>query len=115
MADDGFALYHWAPTARRGQINRYGLRPGSLSSDRLWKPPYICLADGPLQAWRLIGRFRPLIHEWDLWWTTSTAVAGYEVIPDDNGDVREYRVYERIFKRDLWMVGTRFNEHYRVR
>ncbi|NOQ62718.1 hypothetical protein [Mycolicibacterium fortuitum] len=109
---DDFALYHWAPTTRRRQINHYGLRPGSLSSDRLWKPPYICLADSPLLAWNLIGRYRPHIHEWDLWWTSGSAVGHYETIPFDDGEIREYRVYHRIFKRDLWMVGTRLNEHH---
>jgi hypothetical protein len=111
-SQSGFALYHWAPTSRRGQINRYGLRPGSLSSDRLWRPPFTCLADGPLAAWNLIGRYRPAIPEWDLWWTTSTAAGDFEGIPNDDGSWREYRVYHRIFKRDLWMVGTRLNEHH---
>ncbi len=109
----GFALYHWAPTSRRKQITRYGLKPGSLSSCGQWKPPYICLAHSPRQAWNLIGRFRPQIPEWDLWWTSSDVVGGYEIIPDDYGDAREYRVYHRIFKRHLWLVGTRINEHHR--
>jgi hypothetical protein len=112
MGSRSFALYHWAPSGRRGQINRYGLRPGCLSSDRLWHPPYVCLADSPSLAWGLIGRFRPQIKEWDLWHTSSGAVAPYEVIPWDDGDPREYRVYHRIFKRDLWMVGTRLNEYH---
>ena len=107
-----FALYHWAPTLRRKQINRYGLRPNSVSSDRLWKPPYVCLADSPVLAWDLIGRFRPLVETFDLWWTTGHAAMPYETIPSDDGQVREYRVYHRIFKRDLWMVGTRTNEHF---
>lgn len=110
---ENFALYHWAPKSRRGQINRFGLRPGSLSSDRLWKPPYVCLADGPKFAWQLIGRFRPEIEEWDLWHTSSALCFPYETIPCDNGDIREYRVYHRIFKRNLWMVGTRINESHR--
>ena len=109
----GFALYHWAPTSRRRQINRYGLRPGSLSSDRLWRPPYVCLADGPRAAWQLIGRYRRQIRDWDLWWTTSHAAAPMEMIPYDDGSPREYRVYQRIFKRDLWLVGTRVNEHHK--
>lgn len=109
-----FALYHWSPTARRKQIIRYGLRPGSVSSCRLWKPPYVCFADSPLRAWSLIGRFRPEIEHWDLWWTTSAAVSGYEIIPYDNNEPKEYRVYERVFKRDLWLVGSRTNEHYLV-
>ncbi len=111
---DNFALYHWAPATRRGQINRYGLRPGSRSSCGEWKPPYVCLADSPLLAWQLIGRYRPQILEWDLWWTSGAAVFPYETIPFDNGDIREYRVYHRIYKRDLWMVGSRINEHHSV-
>lgn len=111
-AQDAFALYHWAPSTRRKQINRYGLRPGSISSDRLWKPPYICFADSPRYAWQLIGRFRPMIREWDLWWTTSGAASPMEMIPCDDGRPREYRVYHRVFKRDLWLVGTRLNEYH---
>jgi hypothetical protein len=49
-----------------------------------------------------------------LWWTSSDAVGDYETIPFDNGNVREYRVYHRIFKRDLWLVGTRINEYYDI-
>ena len=111
---ENFSLYHWAPKARRGQINRFGLKPGSLSSCRQWKPPYVCLADSPSLAWGLIGRFRPQIEEWDLWWTSANACFPYEEIPWDDGSVREYRVYHRIFKRDLWMVGSRINEFYKA-
>jgi hypothetical protein len=107
-----FALYHWAPASRRKQILRYGLRPMSVSSCRQWKPPYVCLADGPRMAWDLIGRYRPFIQEWDLWWTASDLAAPMEMIPADNGDPREYRVYHRIYKRDIWFVGTRISEHY---
>lgn len=105
-------MYHWAPISRRKQIIRYGLRPGSRSSCGEWKPPYVCLADSPLLAWQLIGRYRPQIEQWDLWWTHSDAAVPYEEIPSDNGDVREYRIYHRIYKRDLWYVGTRVNEHH---
>lgn len=110
---DSFALYHWAPTERRKQITRFGLRPGSVSSCRQWKPPYICLANNPHLAWDLIGRHRPTIREWDLWWTTSDAAAPMEMLPFDDGTPKEYRVYHRIFKRDIWFVGSRLNEHYR--
>lgn len=110
---DSFALYHWAPTERRKQIIRFGLRPGSVSSCRQWKPPYICLANSPHLAWDLIGRYRPTIREWDLWWTTSDAAAPMEMLPFDDGTPKEYRVYHRIFKRDIWFVGSRLNEHYR--
>lgn len=73
---------------------------------------YVCLADGPLLAWNLIGPYCPHIRDWDLWWTNGAAVFPYETIPCDNGDTREYRVYHRVYKRDLWLVGSRVNEHY---
>lgn len=111
---DGFALYHWAPRERRKSIERRGLEPGHWSPDRLWKPPCICLANGPKMAWLLCGRYRPGIREWDLWWVSSLDLEGYEIIPSDDGEPREYRVYHRIYKRHLWMVGTRVNEHYQT-
>jgi len=58
-----------------------GLRPGSVSSCRQWKPPYVCLADSPSLAWGLIGRFRPSIRDWDLWWTTGAAVLNRKKTP----------------------------------
>ena len=104
------ALYHWAPTERRKSIIRYGLRPNMLSADRLWRAPYICLADGPWTAWQLIGRHRPHIEHWDLWWTSSDRIGEHYQRTDLP---REWRVSERIYKRDLWLVGSRINEHYR--
>jgi|SRR5690606_26451093 len=109
---NNFALYHWSPTDRRKNIIRYGLRPGSLSSCREWKPPYVCLAESPLLAWQLIGRFRPEIRDWDLWWTTGHDAAPYETLPFDNGEIKEYRCYHRVYKRHLWYVGSRVNEHF---
>ena len=73
----------------------------------------MCLADSPVLAWQLIGRYRRSIRDWDLWWTTSAAAAPMEMIPFDSGPPREHRVYHRIYKRDLWFVGSRVNEHYR--
>lgn len=104
-----FVLYHWAPTARRKQITRHGLRPSSRSVDGLWKPPYVCFSDNPSLAWSLSGRFHPEITPWDLWMTWSDVPAGYEALPFDGGaaGVKEYRVYERIYKRNLWRVGSR--------
>lgn len=105
------ALYHWSPTSRRGQINRRGLVPGSRSVDGLWKPPYVCFADSPSLAWGLSGGMPGRSDEvpsWDLWMMWSDVPSGMEEIPfDEPGRVREYRVYERIFKRDLWYVATR--------
>jgi hypothetical protein len=102
-------LFHWSPTVRRGQINHYGFRPGQWSTDRLWRPPFVCFADSPSFAWSLSGataRGRE-IASWDLWQTWADRLEGYEVIPADNGAVREYRVYHRIYKRDIWYVATR--------
>ena len=105
--DNPFPLYHWSPTPRRTSIRRRGMVPSSRSVDGLWKPPYICFADSPALAWALSGRIHPEIPEWDLWMTWSSVPNGYEVLPFDDGQPKEYRVYHRIYKRNLWYVGTR--------
>lgn len=111
MSPVPFPLYHWSPTTRRGQINRRGLVPGSLSTDRLWRPPFVCFADSPSLAWALSGMTGrgPEVASWDLWMTWSDVPSGMEAIlfDDDRSRVKEYRVYERIYKRDLWYVATR--------
>jgi len=103
--------FHWSPTARRAQIRRKGLIPGQRSVDGLWKPPYVCYADDPGLAWNLSGRIHPEIESWDLWMTKLDSVSGYETLFFDggayDGQVKEVRVYERVFKRDLWFVGAR--------
>ena len=102
-------LYHWAPVERRPSILRRGLVPGSWSRDRLWRPPYVCFADSPSLAWGLSGGTSPTHSEWDLWMVDDDRLGGYEVIPFDGEPdrIKEYRVYERVYKRDLWWVGTR--------
>lgn len=102
-------LYHWSPRDRRKQILRYGLKPGVKSRDGLWKPPYVCLSDRPSLAWSLSGGMRsvPKGTTWDLWEVWLGGVRGYEVIPRDDGSPKEYRVYERIYKRDMWWAGER--------
>lgn len=110
-----FPLYHWSPSTRRKQIERRGMVPGSWSPDRAWRPPCICYADSPQLAWRLSGALHPEHPSWDLWMTWSDVPSGFEEIPFDGvpgaqGWVKEYRVYERIFKRDLWYVATRAAE-----
>lgn len=105
-------LYHWSPTTRRKQISKLGLVPGSRSLDGAWKPPYVCFADSPSMGWALSGALRPDIDSWDLWMTWSTTPKGFEIIPLDGSDsvVKEVRVYQRIYKRDIWYVATRFNK-----
>jgi hypothetical protein len=106
-------LFHWSPTARRNQINRRGLVPGSRSVDGLWKPPFVCFADSPSLAWALSGQTSrgQAIKSWDLWQMWSDVPTGLEelLFDDDPGRIKEYRVYERIYKRDLWYVATRWN------
>lgn len=104
-------LYHWAPTERRKAIKKRGLVPGSWSTDRLWRPPYVCFADSPSLAWVLSGgTARGREHSsWDLWMVWSDRLNGYEELrfDDEPGKVKEYRVYERVYKRDVWYVATR--------
>lgn len=111
MKTKPFPLYHWSPVERRKQIARRGLVPGSLSRDRDWRPPYICFSDSPSLAWGLSGGLgRDKRHKsWDLWMMWSDVPGGYEEMPFDHDPswIKEYRVYERIFKRDIWWVATR--------
>lgn len=114
---EAFALYHWSPVARRKQITRYGFRPSSRSVAGDWKPPYVCFSADPQLAWNLSGRFHPEVSDWDLWMVWSDDVeTGWEIIPFDYIDwettdkalvPKEYRIYERIWKRDVWLVATR--------
>jgi len=104
-------LYHWAPAARRGQINRYGLRPsmrGTTSVD--WKAPYVCFADSPAWAWALSGGmpWTPK-GEWDLWQTWQTKLVEPQVLPtpDRPSGIYEIRTESRVYKRNLWLVGSR--------
>jgi hypothetical protein len=110
-----FPLYHWSPHQKYNQILRRGLVPGCWSKDRLWKPPFICFSDSPSLAWALSGKISKIYGIWDLWMTWSNEPSGYEELnlqkkgTNDNpsGKPTEYRVYERIFKSQLWYVGSR--------
>jgi len=107
---DGDIWFHWSPTSRRKSITRKGLIPGSYSTDRLWKPPHICLAESPRVAWSLSGAMhRGAEHEsWDLWEVWTHDLKGYEVLMYDSGThIKEIRVFERVYKRDVWLVASR--------
>lgn len=101
--------FHWSPSSRRKSIQRSGLVPGKFSTDRLWKPPHICLADSPRLAWQLSGGMsRGWEHpEWDLWEVWTHEQAGYEKLYFDSGAIKEIRVFDRIYKRNVWLVGSR--------
>jgi len=104
-------LFHWSPTARRGQIIRYGLRPSMRTTTHsgAWRAPFVCLADTPRWAWRLSGaqRSAPRVA-WDLWQTWPDALTDPQVLSADHSNgVHEVRTEHRIYKRNLWLVGTR--------
>lgn len=104
--------YHWSPSSRRKSIERSGLLPHSLSTDRLWRPPYVCLATKPSIGWGLSGSMlRGKEHSvWDLWQVDISEQSGYEeLFFDGSFEVKEIRVYERIYKRNIWYVGSRTN------
>lgn len=108
-------LYHWSPTANRKSINRVGLDIGKRSLQGMWRPPYVCFSDDPYLAWVLSGRLWPEIKLWDLWmchFPSQTSFDHYECITDtfvNTGRhyIKEYRVYTRVFKRDLTYIATR--------
>ncbi len=105
-------LFHWSPTERAARIRHDGFLPGRWSVDRSWRPPFVCFADSPSLAWALSGAIHPEFPIWDLWMVWSNVPSGMEEIRDTYPDtgrsyVKEYRVYERIWKRDIWYVGSR--------
>lgn len=115
IPDPPLVFYHWSPQKNRKSIEKVGLRPGQLSIEGLWRPPYVCFGDNPVLAWNLSGALYPNIEHWDLWACfedIQTSFDGYEVITDTlprSGEVivKEYRVYKRVYKRDLYYVGSR--------
>lgn len=105
-------LFHWAPASRRGQITRYGLRPGmrATTTTGALGAPCVCLADSPSWAWALSGEMRwTSSGEWDLWQTTLGCLTDPLILPSDTrkSGIYEVRVEHRIYKRDLWWVGSR--------
>lgn len=109
-------LFHWSPTANRRGIERLGLVPGrpSVTHSIAFRAPYVCLADDPWWAWQLSGAI--VGHRgqsWDLWQVTLgdghkiKRVRSWD--PDAEGGRRyhEWRVFDRIYKRGVWLVGTR--------
>ena len=108
-------LYHWSPTTNRNSINRYGLQINRRTLQGDWRPPYVCFSDDPMLAWVLSGRMYPEIISWDLWMChmpTQTSFEHYEIITDTFPDtgrhyIKEYRIYTRVYKRDLHYIATR--------
>lgn len=107
------ALFHWAPSARRGQIERWGLRPGmrnTTASEGGMPYGVVCLGDSPSWAWALSAEMSWTPDgPWDLWQTALDLLTDPIVLPnpDRSSGVHEVRTEHRIYKRDLWFVGTR--------
>lgn len=106
-------LYHWSPTVRRKQINRYGLRVAQRPVQHTpgWRAPYVCFAETPSWAWALSGQFAEREHRpgsWDLWQVNVSGKRG-EVLEsgDDEHRWHEVRVHEQVRKRQMWLVATR--------
>lgn len=104
-------LYHWSPKSRRKQIIRYGLRPAmrcTTTTEVLGS--CVCFADSPSWAWALSGgmRWTPC-GEWDLWQTSLDRLIDPVVLATDErpSGLYEVRTEHRVYKRDLWLVGTR--------
>lgn len=104
-------LYHWSPRNRRESIKRLGLMPGKLSKDGNFRPSYICFAASPSLAWGLSGQHSEIKGEWDLWMVWSTSPSQYRTHSVCNKPrcCLEYRIFERVYKRNVWYVGTRIN------
>lgn len=101
-------LYHWSPSTRRKSIGRYGLVPGKKSVCKAWNPPYVAFALNPVNAWQMSGEIHPEIEQWDLWAVHSGDLEGsLELIPFDDGETREVRVYTKTPGRHLFFVGSR--------
>lgn len=108
-------LFHWSPSGNRERINRRGLDVNQRSLDGQWRPPYVCFSDDPFLAWHLSGNMWPEFNSWDLWAVnmgTQDSVDHYEIITDTYTDtgrrfVKEYRIYKRVYKRDVKYIGTR--------
>ncbi len=103
------ALYHWSPRERRESILRLGLVPGKLSKDGSFRPNYICFAASPSLAWRLSGHMSDITDQWDLWMIWSNVPSRYRTHSACNKPrcCVEYRVFERVYKRNVWYVACR--------
>jgi hypothetical protein len=105
-------MYHWAPESRRKGIIRYGLRPSmpSTTSTEGYRAPYVCYADSPSWAWALSGQMKWAPEgNWDLWMTYLDKIEEPVVhaTPNRPSGLYEVRSIHRLYKRDLWYVGSR--------
>lgn len=107
-----FLLYHWSPSVNGPSIRDRGLRIRQEPTERRGgiRYPYVAFGLDPVSAWEMsgdaFGNFsRP--ENWDLWAVRAGATRGFEVIPTDDGEAREARVYHSIPARHVRYVATR--------
>lgn len=110
--DRGLSLYHWSPTRNRKQIIRRGLIPGrrpTVHATPDWRAPYVCFGDTVAWAWQLSGdQASAPSGSWDLWETRIGDLTDPKILPtDDVNGIHEVRTMHRVYKRHLWLVGTR--------
>jgi len=104
-----FFIYHWAPVSRRASIQKNGLVPGKKSRDGSFRPDYICYSDSPSMAWAYSAAFSDVEEEWDLWMTRGHNCSDLHIRDDMvGGRPAEWRSRQRVPKRKLWWVGSRW-------
>lgn len=82
--------------------------PFSASTDDLWTPPYICLAESPRVGYALsVDTARgKQVKYWDLWEVWTHDSSSMEELYFDGGRIKELRVYETILKQNVWLCGV---------
>jgi hypothetical protein len=108
-------LFHWSPTKHRKQIMRRGLVPGRrpvTHPSAGFRAPVVCFGDTPRWAWALSGdQDSAPSGSWDLWQTRIDELVEPYVMPrSDYNGIHEIRTRHRVFKRGLWLVGTRIKD-----
>ncbi len=104
-------LYHWSPAARRDDILRAGLVPGSAACIASGVLRYICLSPNPARAWQLSGATGwGDADEWDLWQVRIGDDDEVHIRPMFGAEVEEVTVRNVIPPDRLWWVGRRSAE-----
>ncbi len=105
-------VFHWAPVSRRRSIERAGLKPGSVSRNRQWRPPFISYSPDPAWALASANSYHEVAEPMDLWQVDLdeapiTHSETFSHSPDPHAPVVEVRLYERIPARFATRLATR--------
>lgn len=104
-------VYHWAPSERREEILRDGLKvysqPVTHTSDHRF--PYLCFGFTPSGAWGYSGaiEWANEIEEWDLWQVSLTKDDEIHIRSEFGNELIELRVKNSIHAERIWFVGQR--------